>query len=484
MKIHLVRHGRAVPRGQWTGDDLLRPLSPRGLAEAEALAMHLAGERPARIVSAPALRCQQTLEPLAVEADLPVEVDERLAEGEETSRLLELFPAAADGTLVLCTHARPLAALLEALELAEPERGEGIPCKKGSLWVLDGPGSMPTRAAYFEPVRSARRRRPVHYVPRAVARPRSVRAAVLDMGSTSFTLLIADVKPRGEIRPVVREKVMLRLGALIASNAHIPGEVCERAVAVAAQLHAVARQEKAQLFLAVATAAVREAHNGRALAAAISEALDEPVRILSGEEEARLMFRAFQQRLHLGREPVLGLDLGGGSLELAVGSASGVQAEATLPLGAVRLHGELVERDPMSAKEAEAVRARVRERLAPEGRGLGEFASGRAVAAGGTVRALGRLLVERSQGGRPRRDGVVDLPLETLRELGEELVHSSHARRLRMRGVRRDRADLLPTGALILETLADELGLEGFTVCDWGLRQGVLLDAFGRAESN
>ena len=113
-----------------------------------------------------------------------------------------------------------------------------------------------------------------------------LRAATLDLGSTSFNLLIADATPGGEIRPVVQEKVMLRLGAAIASNAKIPEEMCERAVAVGRALCEVARREKVELLLPVGTAALREARNGGEVAARIGSAIGTPVRILSGEEEA------------------------------------------------------------------------------------------------------------------------------------------------------------------------------------------------------
>jgi exopolyphosphatase/guanosine-5'-triphosphate,3'-diphosphate pyrophosphatase len=482
LKIHLVRHARAVPRDEWDGEDLLRPLSERGLEEAAALAEHFAKQPPARIVCAPELRCQQTVEALAVAADLDVEVDERLAADEDVEQLLELFPAgfagADAGPVLLCTHAPLITGALAALELAEPDRGARIACKKGSVWQLDGGGAGPTRASYFEPVRRARRG--LTYAERESPRARTVRAAVLDLGSTSFTLLVADVTGDGEIHPLVGEKVMLRLGSAIAVDGVIAEDVARRAVSVARQLHGVAQQEKAQLFLAVATAAVREASNGHGLAARISQALGQPIRIVSGEEEARLIFHAFRRRMELGPETVLGLDLGGGSLELAVGSSKGLALEATLPLGAVRLAGELAKSDPLTPAEARAIRERVRSKLAPQRAAIRAAKPADAIATGGTVRALGRLVSERRGERRPRGSARLRLSAERLRELADELVASTHAERVKMRGVRRRRADLLPTGALILSTLADELGLDGLTICDWGLREGVLLDALAR----
>jgi exopolyphosphatase/guanosine-5'-triphosphate,3'-diphosphate pyrophosphatase len=120
----------------------------------------------------------------------------------------------------------------------------------------------------------------------------------------------------------------------------------------------------------------------------------------------------------------------------------------------------------------------VRSQLSPHLEELARRRPSLALAAGGTARALARLLAERERG--VRTSGPLPLPAKKLFELKERLVASSHRERLRMRGVRRGRADLLPTGAIVLATVADALGLEGFTVSDWGLREGVLLEALQR----
>jgi exopolyphosphatase/guanosine-5'-triphosphate,3'-diphosphate pyrophosphatase len=479
LKLYVVRHARALPRDQWKGHDELRPLDERGLEDATFLAASLAQEdAPVRLLSGPTLRCQQTLEPIAVASRLPIEVDDRLAPGEVAARILELLPTVDEGPIVFCTHSDVIDALLSALELSAPEPDIDTVCRKGAYWVLEGSGYTPTHARYVEPPH--RVRRGGRAIATVLEAPRSVRAAVLDLGSTSFNLLIADVSRDGEITPVIREKVMLRLGAMIAGGGRIPKEVATVAVETAAELFAVAQREKVQHLRPVATAALRETRNGPKVALAIGKVLEQPVRILSGEEEARAIFRAMRRRIDLGPAPTLGIDLGGGSLELALGRGDAVEAEASLRLGAVRLHAELVRDDPMPEADARAIRDRVARELAPH---LDRFRRGervRAVVSGGTARALARVAEE----GRAERVSTaphaVELPLAELERLERVLLESRHDDRLQMRGMRRNRADLVPTGAVILRALAHELDLGGFTVCDWGLREGVLLEAAER----
>jgi exopolyphosphatase/guanosine-5'-triphosphate,3'-diphosphate pyrophosphatase len=315
--------------------------------------------------------------------------------------------------------------------------------------------------------------------------PRTLRAAVLDLGSTSFNLLIADAEPGGKIRPIVREKVMLRLGAVIATSAEIPREICDRAVEVARELRIVAEQEKVQGLIPVATAALRDASNGRTLADRIGRTLGTPVRILSGEEEARLIFRAFQHRVQPGDERVLAVDLGGGSLEIARGAAGKVDLELTLPLGVARLQRELGSSDPLQKSEAKAIRKRVRALLAPHRDAILDRKIKRVIAAGGAVRALARLHLEaRASRRKQARRGPAQLPVSSLRKLTDRLVSARRKQRLAMRGMRRDRVDLLPAGGIILTTLARELGIESLTVSDWGLREGVLLEEVERRASS
>lgn len=304
-----------------------------------------------------------------------------------------------------------------------------------------------------------------------------LRIAVLDLGSTSFHLLVADASPTGAIERVVRRRSRLRLGATISQSAEIPHWAAERAVDTAVQLQRLAEESGAERLIAVATAALRDASNGHPLASDLSDALGVRVRVLSGEQEARLIFSAFRHRVPFGDAPALGLDLGGGSLELAIGDGFEVHWETTLPLGAARLHAELVRKDPMKRSERKAIRRRVRAALVPHREVLRTRAPRSAIASGGTARALANLRIARGKGGRASHPMRLNRP--ALSKLARRLFLADLDQRMEMRGMKRSRADLLPTGALVLETLADELELEHLLVCDWGLREGVILEALG-----
>jgi exopolyphosphatase/guanosine-5'-triphosphate,3'-diphosphate pyrophosphatase len=444
-KVYLIRHAKAEKLSAWDGPEPLRPLTPRGLRQAQELAESLSDAGVRRIVASPFLRCRQTAAPLAAKLGLRVRVDERLADGEPAAKALELLREQSAGVVACFSH-RALHA-----ELA------------GELAELGVEVELVDRAA------AEGEELPAH------------RLAVIDFGSTSFHLLVADATPAGRLTPVHSERVMLRLGAALVGGGRIPEDVARRAVDAAVELGEAARSQQAERIVAVGTAALREAANGAALTRAIGRALGVPVRMLTGEEEARLIFSAFRRRVWMPRGRVLGADLGGGSLELAVGDTHDVFYETTLALGVARLHSEIVRSDPMSPAEANEIRKRVRALLAPKLRHVAAQVPVGCVVAGGTARALG-WLVTGLRGLRPARSvNHLEVPLEELRDVADRLVRSSHAERLRMPGMRRKRADLLPTGGLVLAAAAELLELDGYTLTDWGLREGVLLETLGAA---
>lgn len=134
-RVHLIRHAKAKNRLTWEEPDHLRPLTKRGRREADAIAARL-GEAPlTRLVSSPFVRCLETLEPLAVTLDLPIETTDLLAEGADGARAAELMLSlAASGEIACCTHGD---VLYEAVEVVA---SSGVP--------LDGPRSAPVASEW------------------------------------------------------------------------------------------------------------------------------------------------------------------------------------------------------------------------------------------------------------------------------------------------------------------------------------------------
>jgi exopolyphosphatase/guanosine-5'-triphosphate,3'-diphosphate pyrophosphatase len=239
------------------------------------------------------------------------------------------------------------------------------------------------------------------------------------------------------------------------------------------------------VVVALATAAIRDASNRPEVVARLERVVGTPIHVLGGDEEARLCFSGQRAGIWTGDGPVLGLDLGGGSFEIAVGDAHETTLAMSAPVGATRLQGELGTGDPLSATDRSAIRDRTVAALVPVRSALAGYrgVTTRTVVSGGTARALARLAMARIRGrtsGRASEVNQVELPTGQVAELASQLAVLDVRERLALPGMPARRAPMLPIGAAILETFAVELGVDHFVVSEWGLREGALLEAIAR----
>jgi exopolyphosphatase/guanosine-5'-triphosphate,3'-diphosphate pyrophosphatase len=311
--------------------------------------------------------------------------------------------------------------------------------------------------------------------PWATVRP--VRIAALDLGSNSFHLLVADVRADGGIEPVVRDKEMLRLGSQVAATGSVGEASTRAAVEVVARFAALANSLGADLVVACATAALREARDARRVIGRIEDRTGIAVRVISGVEEARLIFGAVRASVVID-PPALALDLGGGSLELMIGGPAGLDWSASVGLGVGRLTAELVRGDPPSPGDRRRLVRRVETELAPHRESIRRLAPLGAIGSSGTIGALIRLTAAR-RGLMPTSINQLTVELEELRSLEADLLGHDSASRLTMPGVDARRADLLPAGIVTLITVMELAGVSEIMGSDWALREGMVLEAAG-----
>jgi exopolyphosphatase / guanosine-5'-triphosphate,3'-diphosphate pyrophosphatase len=319
----------------------------------------------------------------------------------------------------------------------------------------------------------------------------TVRVAVFDLGSSSFHLMVVDASREGLLIPVLRRRSFLHLGTEVARTGGVPADRAASAVRTVRRLTIACDDAGVDVVVALATAALRDAANSTKLISRLEGVLGCPITLLSGEEEARLCFLGQRAGVWVGHDPVLGLDLGGGSLEAGIGSIDEVTAVASVALGTARLRGELGTGELLTPADRVAVGEVTLERAEPIRAMLARNpkAGTRVIASGGTVRALARLALGLHRPLTPSGSvstlqvNQVEIPAGQLLELADRLSTLDLDARLALPGVQARRAPLLPIGALVLSTLAESLGLQRLVVSEWGLREGAVLDALSlRAE--
>jgi exopolyphosphatase / guanosine-5'-triphosphate,3'-diphosphate pyrophosphatase len=306
-----------------------------------------------------------------------------------------------------------------------------------------------------------------------------MRFAVFDLGSTSFQILVAEADGEGNLVRILRDRVILNLGMSIANGGRIPARHATQAVETVRRFRDLAERAGADVRLPIATSALRDAANREDLGGRLSSAAGAPIRFLDGQEEAALSVLGVRGCVASPSGAFLVIDLGGGSCEIAIADDDGVRWAESFPLGAGRLTSQVLLHDPPTREERRSLRSLVRRSIADVRGRIAADAPIVAVVSGGTPGAVARMIAADRWGTVPSSLNMMDLPAEGLRSTARRLSATTLERRLRLPGVDERRAHLLPAGAIVLATLADELLVRSFVVSDWGLREGVVLEALG-----
>ncbi|MEE8603558.1 hypothetical protein [Euzebya tangerina] len=306
------------------------------------------------------------------------------------------------------------------------------------------------------------------------------RLAALDLGSNSFHLLVADTRPRGRIKRVKTRKLTNRLGEPVARTGKLGKDAFKRAATAFDDLMEIVEDEGAEQVVAVATEALRVAEDGDAFRKEMRKRHGVPIQLLDGRDEAALSLKGIVSAMNLADDAeVLMMDLGGGSLEIALGGTGGMAAGVSLPLGG----GKLVDHvsDPPRLHEQAALHRHCMELIQPAAEEIlaqRRYPDERLVTYGtaGTIRDLGRLGLKMIGGAVPEKVRGMLVSRDQLELAYAHLCSMDAHARMDIEGISAKRADLLPgAGVAVLATM-QALDLPAITLCDWGLREGVLLD--------
>ena len=292
--------------------------------------------------------------------------------------------------------------------------------------------------------------------------------AVVDLGSTAVRLLLARISNVG-FRVLTEERVPTRLGGGAAGI--LPRGAIEDTLRAVHRFFArYSANGRRPRVVAVATSAVRDARNRERLLQPLRHHEGINVQILSARAEARLGAVAALHSLPFTDGIVA--DLGGASLQLSRVQARKVVSIASVPLGSVRIARRCLRHDPPRPRELRALRGEIREHL------LGALPAARAgevmVGLGGTVRSLASIHLRTRRGGGKRRHGL-RLRQSDVTAIREQLEGLSPRKRLKIRGLERERADIILAGAIVIEEAMVFGGYLTLVVCSRGVRDGLLL---------
>ena len=313
-----------------------------------------------------------------------------------------------------------------------------------------------------------------------------VRRAVIDVGTNSTKLLVADIAGR-DIRPLLEESKQTRLGRGFYEMRRLQPEAVERTADAVARFAATARQWRAESVRVVATSAARDAVNARDLIAAIEQASGLRAEIISGEQEADWAFQGVTSDPELAQQPLLLLDVGGGSTQFILGQGAHKHFRHSFPLGAVRLIEKIPHSDPPTHHEFAACRkwlkdfldAEVRSKLEPTLHRETKLNAATGpillVGTGGTTSILARMEARLDTFDRARIEAT-RLSLEQIRAQLKRLWSLPLAERKQIAGLPKKRADVILTGGVIYEAVMEQFGFNELRVSTRGLRFAAVMD--------
>src|SRR2546423_12331408 len=300
-----------------------------------------------------------------------------------------------------------------------------------------------------------------------------IRISAIDIGSNSIRQTIADVSPTGTIRVVDELKAAPRLGAGLYKTGKLSEVAIQNALSTLTRMATLGNQLGVKRTEVVATSAVRDASNGEEFLKLVKSETGLKVRVLRGEDEARLSFRSALAHFDLGVGRAVVMDIGGGSLELALSADGLVERLISLPLGAIRMTEEYL--GPAARKKGmrklrKYIRLELRRHLSAR-----HWHAARIVCSGGTFTNLASIFLARAGMESAKTVHGTVIPSVELEHIVDILANMSVSERQGVPGLNAARSDIIVAGLAVAAEVVARLEAKEIVVSSYRIREGMLL---------
>jgi exopolyphosphatase/guanosine-5'-triphosphate,3'-diphosphate pyrophosphatase len=303
-----------------------------------------------------------------------------------------------------------------------------------------------------------------------------VRIAAIDIGTNSIHMVIAAARGHSGFEVIDRERDVVQVGRSSFDSGRLRRDAMQRAVLSLKRFVQLARRQQVDKIICTATAAVREAANGGEFLQMCRDLAGVSPRVIPAEEEGRLIYMAVRSALRLEDGPILIVDIGGGSMQLALGDREKLGHVVSAPLGALRLTELLLAQDPPAPRELARLQRVIRRGVREAFRRLGDPKHVQVYGSSGSIHALAHAANAFLRRPRIAQMNGHKLATGTLVALTNRLVRMPMAQRERLPEIDDRRAEILVPGALVLAEILRRAKASGITVSDFGLREGLVTD--------
>ena len=306
------------------------------------------------------------------------------------------------------------------------------------------------------------------------------RVATIDIGTNSTHLLIAKIERKLNTFSIeLAEKSTTRLGERDPQTGELTSLAMNRAFSTLKRFKDLSESYKVESLIIAATSAVREAPNGKIFIAEIKKKIGLDVELISGAEEARLIYLGVLSGMQFGNKPHLVLDIGGGSTELILADSSEARALTSTKIGAVRLQREFIKKDPISSQNELFLRSFIRGSMesaidkVSKRIEAGEIPV--LVATSGTAMAIGSLISNKENHMQSKLQGY-KITKNNLDIIVSQLIKMTPSERSQLSSLSERRSEIIVPGALILQTIMDMVDVNEIILSERALREGLVVD--------
>ncbi|MCB1179572.1 MAG: Ppx/GppA family phosphatase, partial [Leptospiraceae bacterium] len=300
--------------------------------------------------------------------------------------------------------------------------------------------------------------------------------AAIDLGTNSFHLIIVKVKPDGSFESLGKEKESVRLGSGTSQDEVITPDAIDRGIQCLKRFKGLAEVQNAEIR-AVATSALREAKNRDVFIKRAEKELGIHVEVISGFEEARLIYFGILQGLPVYDKRILMVDIGGGSTELLVGKKGEIEFANSLKLGAIRMTTKFFHGDPDRPEEKKQCKLYVQGMISPYKREIERLEPEVIIGSSGTIQSIASMIIAERKETPPRILNNVTFSAEELYKI-RSVIDSADTlkKRTKIPGLDTKRADIIAGGSIILEEIFKKFNFKNMVVSDYALREGIIYD--------
>jgi exopolyphosphatase/guanosine-5'-triphosphate,3'-diphosphate pyrophosphatase len=307
-----------------------------------------------------------------------------------------------------------------------------------------------------------------------------MRIAAIDIGTNSVHMIIVRVREDLSFEVIDREKAMVRLGAGGLDGRALTAEAMHAALQALSKFRRLAESRQVDVTLAAATSATREARNGGDFLARVERETGVRPRVITGAEEARLIHQAAVYGVDVGSGRAVVIDVGGGSVEITLGTAADIQLARSFKIGVIRLTERFVRTDPISERDERRMVKHVLGEIDRLCEQITAAGFDRVIGTSGTVLSVGAAAATMARGTPPSELRNLRVSAKQIRRLRKAITPLDLEQRLVMPGLDPRRADLVVAGAVLVDTILRRLGAAELTLCDLALREGLVLDYIRR----